>query len=52
MKMAPTTSERLTSHPKDNIKINMYNYLMMFMYRLDTIESVYNQWWNFDKNVQ
>lgn len=52
MKKSTATSEKLTSHPEDNIKINVNNYPMILKYRLDTIDSVYYQWWTFDKNVQ
>jgi hypothetical protein len=52
MKKPTATSEKLTSHPEDNIKINMDNYPMILKYRLDTIDSVYYQWWKFYKNIQ
>ena len=52
MKKPATTPEKLASRPEDNIKINTDNYPIMLKYRLDTIDSVYNQLWNFDKSVQ
>jgi len=37
----PTTSEKLASHPEDNIKINVDNYPTMLKYRMDATDSVY-----------
>jgi hypothetical protein len=52
MRKLPTTSDKLASHPEDNIKIHMDKYPMMLRYRPDKFDSVYNKRRNFDKSVK